>query len=295
MKSHPLLLALGGGALALASAGCSGGAEQSPEQLGATSAELTTTYQAENASDIDEGVVESIHAGFTGTGYLNINNFNNTFALYIVNRPVAGTVAVKVRYANGGTTNRPINVSAGGGGSAQIAGAPTGSWTNWVSATVNIAMAAGDNDFVLSSVSNDGMPNIDKFDLTQAFTRTFQAENAFDIDEGVVEAIHPGFTGTGYLNINNFNNTFAWYIVNSPAAATVAVTVRYANGGTTSRPIDVQGAGPSVRIAGAPTGSWSNWTTATVNVPLDAGDNDFFLFSVSNDGMPNVDKFDITW
>jgi exo-1,4-beta-D-glucosaminidase len=295
MNLH-LSVLVAGGLLGLASTACGGAPEQPEESLGTSAEALTTTYQAENAFDIDEGVIESIHAGFTGTGYLNINNFNNTFAWYIVNRPVAGTVAVKVRYANGGTTSRPINVSAGGGGSAQIAGAPTGSWSTWTTATVNIAMAAGDNDFFLSSVSNEGMPNIDKFDLTQAFTRTFQAENAFDIDEGVIETMHAGFTGTGYLNINNFNNTFAWYIVNSPAATTVAVKVRYANGGSSNRPINVSfGGGGSAQIAGAPTGSWSTWTTATVNIAVAAGDNDFFLFSVSNDGMPNIDKFDITW
>ena len=295
MKFHKLMVVTGG-VLTFASAGCSGGGEQNSEPLAESRAELTTTYQAEHAFDTEEGVTETINPGFTGTGYLNINNFNNTFAWYIINRPVAGTVAVKVRYANGGTTSRPILVDVGGGGSAQIAGAPTGSWSTWTTATVNVAMAAGDNDFFLHSVSNDGMPNIDKFDLTQAFTRTFQAETAFDIEEGVIETVNPGFTGTGYLNINNFNNTFAWYIVDSPAAATVAVKVRYANGGTTNRPIKVSaGGGGSAQIAGAPTGSWSTWTTATVNIALSAGNNDFFLTSVSNDGMPNIDKFDITW
>lgn len=293
MRMHARSLSYVGAVLAVVSVGCSSGVEQ--EKVASAASELTTTYQAENAFDIDEGVIESQHAGFTGSGYLNINNFDNTFAWYSIDRPVAGTVSLTVRYANGASTARPIRVSAGGGGSATIAGAPTGSWSTWTTATVNIAMAAGNNDFFLSSVTADGMPNIDKFDLAQSFTRAFQAEeNVFDIDEGVIESVNPGYTGTGYLNIDNFSNTFAWYVIDSPAAATVAVTVRYANGASTARPFDVQGR-TSARIAGTPTGSWSTWRTATVNIQLDAGEQDFHLFSVTNDGMPNIDKYDITW
>jgi hypothetical protein len=286
-------LLFAGVVLGFAMIGCSGTAPERAEQLGTVTEPLTTTYQAENAFDIDEGVIETQHAGYRGTGYLNINNFSNTFAWYIVERPIAGTVAVTVRYANGSSSNRPIDVTVGGGGSARITGAPTGSWSSWATATVNIAMAAGSNDLTLSSVVADGMPNIDEFSLSQTFTRTYQAEAAFDIDEGVIETIHPGYTGTGYLNINNFNNTFAWYIVDSPAALTVPLTVRYANGSGTNRPIQVFPGGG--QVTGAPTGSWSTWVTATVNVPLAAGDNDVILSSVVNDGMPNVDKFDITW
>lgn len=291
MKWHAFAAGMG---LALSSIGCSGSFE-TDEALGTAQAALTTTYQAENAFDIDEGVIETIHAGYRGTGYLNIDNFNNTFAWYIINRPVAGTVAVTVRYANGGTTNRPIRVSAGSS-SAQITGAPTGSWTTWATATVNITFAAGNNDFFLTSVSNDGMPNVDEFSLAQTFTRTYQAESAFDTEEGVTESIHAGYTGSGYLNIDNAVGTFAWYIVNSPAAVTVPVTVRYANGTTGNRPIAVSAnGGPPVQVTAAPTGSWTTWTTATVNIPLQAGDNDFFLTSVVSGGMPNIDKFDITW
>jgi len=282
--------------LALTSMGCSNTVGEGAEPLGSAASELTTTYQAENAFDIEEGVVETQHAGFTGTGYLNIDNDKNTFAWYIVNRPAAGKVTIKVRYANGASTARPFTVHVGEGtGSGTIAGAPTGSWSTWTTGTVSFDMKAGNQDFFLSSQTADGMPNIDKFDITQSFTRTFQAEeNVFDIDEGVFETEHAGFTGTSYLNINNFRDTFAWYRITSPAAATVAVTVRYANGGSKARPFTVQGASGAT-IPGTPTGSWSTWRTATVNIQLDEGEQDFFLQSTVDEGMPNIDKYDITW
>ena len=292
-----IIVSLGGAAL-FALSGCSGAGanDQAAEGVDATQSALTTTYQAENAFDIEEGVVETVNAGFTGTGYVNVVNAIDSRIWYIVNSPVTGSATIKVRYANGNTTARPIQIVINGANGPLLSGAPTGSWTTWVTATATINLSAGNNDLLLWSTVSGGLPNIDKFDITQSFTKTFQAENAFDIEEGVIETVNPGFTGTGYLNINNFANTFAWYIVNSPSAATVSVKVRYANGGSTNRPIKVStGGSAGVTIAGAPTGSWSTWTTATVSVNLAAGNNDFFLTSVSADGMPNVDKFDITW
>ncbi len=293
MKWYTLALGLG---IALSAAGCAD-IEENEEALGTTTQALSTTYQAENdIFDLDEGVIESTNAGYNGSGYVNVDNGANTYAWYIINRPVAGTVAVTVRYANGGTTNRPIRVHLGGQTGVQIAGAPTGSWSTWVNATVNIAFAAGNNDFYLSSVSNDGMPNIDQFSLSQTYTNTYQAESAFDIEEGVVETINAGYSGSGYLNIDNDSNSFAWYKVESPAAVTVPVTVRYANGTTGNRPIAVSvNGGTPVQITGAPTGSWTTWVNATVNVPLSAGSNDLILASVVSGGMPNIDRFSITW
>lgn len=276
-------------------AGCSA-TEVGDQGIETTAAALTTSYQAENAFDIEEGVVETTNAGFTGTGYVNVVNAVDSRIWNIVNAPVSGPTTIKVRYANGDAKARPIQLVVNGANGPLLSGAPTGGWSTWVTATATINLTAGNNDVFFWSTVAAGLPNIDKFDITQAFTKTYQAEAAFDIEEGVVESIHPGFTGTGYLNIDNFANTFAWYIINSPASATVSVKVRYANGTSGARPIQVSANGSAGgRIAGAPTGSWSTWTSATTSVNLTAGDNDFFLTSVSADGMPNIDKFDITW
>jgi endoglucanase len=144
-----------------------------------------------------------------------------------------------------------------------------------------------------SASETPGEANVDS--VTGALTTTYQAESAFDLEEGVVETVNAGYTGSGYVNIDNDPNTFAWYIINQPSAKTVAVTVRYANGTAVNRPFDVHANGhSSIRASGAPTGSWTTWKTVTVNVPVDAGSNDFFFSSVTADGMPNIDKFDIT-
>ena len=158
-----------GGLLVASLAGCSGGdmgATAGESQVASATGALTTTFQAENAFDLDEGVVETVNGGFTGTGYVNIDNDASSFAWYIINQPTTKTVSVAVRYANGTAVNRPFDVHANGHANVRIAGTPTGSWTTWRTSTINVAVDAGSNDFFLSSVTANGMPNIDKFDIT---------------------------------------------------------------------------------------------------------------------------------
>src|SRR5262249_25889944 len=96
-----------------------------------------------------------------------LNNFSNTFMLHVYNSPVTATVSLRVRYANGATSNRPIAITVNGASGGTVNGAPTGAWTTWVlSPPVTVNLIAGNNDIVHSSVVAAGMPNIDPFDLT---------------------------------------------------------------------------------------------------------------------------------
>jgi hypothetical protein len=114
------------------------------------------------------------------------------------------------------------------------------------------------------------------------------------LEEGVRETINAGYTGSSYVNIDNNASTFAWYVFTRSTAKTVTVRIRYANGTGVNRPIDIHSNGnPTVRVTGAPTGAWTTWNWVTASVKLDAGSNDFFLNSVTADGMPNIDKFEI--
>jgi hypothetical protein len=287
---------LSGLGLVLGATACTG--ELPTEDITEAREALTTVYQAEAATDIDEGVVESEHAGFTGTGYVNINNFSDTFMLHIVNAPVANATTLRVRYANGTSSSRPIAVIVNGVTAGTMTGAPTGAWTTWVtSPAISINLLAGNNDIVHSSVVSAGMPNIDRFEIAQTFTQQVQAEAATDINEGVVENEHAGFTGTGYVNINNFSDTFMFHVVNSPVTATASLRVRYANGTSSSRPIAVTVNGVGVgTVSGGPTGAWTSWVVSPpISVNLVAGNNDIVHSSVVSAGMPNIDRFDLTF
>src|SRR5688500_750410 len=91
----------------------------------------TTTYQAENAT-ISQAVVESNHAGFTGTGFVNYNNVVGSFVEFTVSAAAASNAMLSFRYANGTTTNRPMSISVNGTVvSSSLAFNPTGAWTTW--------------------------------------------------------------------------------------------------------------------------------------------------------------------
>src|SRR5262245_9089867 len=103
-------------------------------------AAASVRYEAE-AATITQGVVESNHAGFTGTGFVNYDNVPGCTFQFAVTAAGARTAALTFRFANGTTTNRPMDIIVNG---ALVAGARafpgTGSWTSWQTATINATL-----------------------------------------------------------------------------------------------------------------------------------------------------------
>src|SRR5438093_9955312 len=95
----------------------------------------TTTYQAENAT-IFHGTVDSDHAGFTGTGFVNYTNEVGSWVEWSVNVGTAGSTSLVFRFANGTTTSRPMTVAMDGSTVSTPSFAGTGSWTSWTTTTV---------------------------------------------------------------------------------------------------------------------------------------------------------------
>ncbi len=64
-----------------------------PTSAGATSpapAPAATDYQAETAT-ISQGLIESNHAGYTGTGFVNYDNQTNSYVQFTVTADVGRT------------------------------------------------------------------------------------------------------------------------------------------------------------------------------------------------------------
>src|SRR5437016_12858760 len=70
-------------------------------------------YEAENAT-ISQGAVESNWAGFSGTGFVNYNNVTGSYVEWTIAGAAAGASALAIRFANGTTTNRPMNITVNG-------------------------------------------------------------------------------------------------------------------------------------------------------------------------------------
>ncbi|WP_394823088.1 cellulase family glycosylhydrolase [Pendulispora albinea] len=119
-------------------------------------------YQAENATIVD-GVVESNHTGYTGSGFVNYNNAVGSYVEFTINAAAAGSSTLTLRYANGTTTNRPMDISVNGAVvSAGLAFGGTGAWTNWADAKVNVTLKAGANVVRATATTANGGPNLDR-------------------------------------------------------------------------------------------------------------------------------------
>ncbi|MFI6318018.1 glycosyl hydrolase family 28 protein [Nonomuraea sp. NPDC050556] len=112
-------------------------------------------YEAENAV-IAQGVVESNHAGYSGTGFVNGDNVIGAY----VEWTVTGPGALKVRSANGTTTNRPMALSVDGGAATTVNFPGTGAWTTWTTTSLG-TLTAGSHTVRLTSTTANGGPNLD--------------------------------------------------------------------------------------------------------------------------------------
>ena len=116
-------------------------------------------------------------------------------------------------------------------------------------------------------------------------------ENAagFCAVDGVIEAINGGFTGAGYANSNNAAGAFVRWAVNAPAAGNYMVAIRYA--GVTDRPATVRINGSIVQnnLPLITTSAWTSWSSQTLTVALNNGNNVIELAANGADGLPNID------
>lgn len=122
-------------------------------------------YQAE-AATITQGVVESNHTGYTGSGFVNGDNVIGSGVEFTVNAAAAGSTPITVRFANGTTANRPMSVALNGASPALTQSFPaTGAWTTWNTVTFNLPLNAGANRIRLISTTANGGPNLDRLSV----------------------------------------------------------------------------------------------------------------------------------
>lgn len=112
-----------------------------------------------------EGVLEATNSGYQGEGYFNFDNVNGSSATYYLVSSGNQTVTLGFRYANGGSSARPLTVSVNGNNQGTISGDITGGWTSWSSEAKSINLIDGVNTIILTATSNDGGPNFDLISL----------------------------------------------------------------------------------------------------------------------------------
>ena len=255
-----------------------------------------TRYEVENAT-ISQGLVESNHPGFSGAGFVNTNNVVGSSVQWTINALSAGTATLTFRYANGVTTDRPMDITVNGSPvAAALPFPPTANWDTWASTSITASVNAGTNTVKATATTAGGGPNLDFLDVdVAARTTDLQAENA-TISQGAVATNHTGFTGTGFVDYNMVAGSFVEWTVVAPAAGTVDFQIRYANGTTANRPMDitVNGTLVSDELAFTFTNSWDTWQDATFQARLDAGTKKVRATATTASGGPNVDRLRVS-
>ncbi len=158
---------------------CSAGIATAVLPLAASAS--STRYEAETGT-ISSGTVDSNHAGFTGTGFVNLTNAVGSYLELGVPASAAGTATLTFRYSNGTATDRPMTISVNGAVVAPALSFPaTGSWDTWANASVTATLTAGTNTIRATSNTSDGGPNLD----------------SVTVSTGTVPSSSPTPTGTG--------------------------------------------------------------------------------------------------
>jgi endoglucanase len=265
-------------------------------QLSTSASAAVVRYEAETAT-ISQGTVSSQHAGFSGTGFVDYTNVAGSYVQWTVNAAAAGPAALTIRFANGSTSARPMDITVNGEmASDELSFPVTGAWTTWQTVNLTATLDAGSNTIRAAATSANGGPNVDylEADTATAPGDSLQAENA-TISQGMAESVHAGFTGTGYVNYNNVADSYVEWTITGATAGPATLGIRYANGSTGPRPMNItvngEQAGSTQQFPA--TGAWTNWATATIGATLIGGTNTVRATATTAGGGPNVDRLNV--
>ena len=252
--------------------------------------------QAEQA-ELSGARVSSGNAGYTGTGYADYANASGDYVRWAADVATAGEYTLEFRYANGGGSDRPLELRVNGAVvNPRLSFPTTGSWSTWRTVSARVTLPAGSNTIQLTSVGSNG-PNLDAVTIRPATTNpgptTVQAESAAMFGARPSN-INAGYTGGGYADYANASGDWVEFAVDSAAAGTRTLTFRHANGSSIDRPLElrVNGVVVNPRLSFAPTGSWTTWREVSVTTTLAQGVNRVRVTSIGFNG-PNLDALTV--
>lgn len=252
---------------------------------------ISDTLEAELAV-LNLAIVDTDHAGYTGTGFVNYLNLKGDFIEWDLKKDNAGSIALTFRYANGALYNRPLQLQVNGAVvAADLAFEPTGGWDKWSTVTFNAKSIAGNNKIRLSAIGLSG-PNIDHVvwkDLPNATAGILEAELA-TVHSATVSSNQPGFTGNGFVDYLHSDGDYIEWSLDRLSSGNTELDFRYANGSSYDRPLrlEVNGVILADKFSFIPTGDWTQWSTSSFTADLVQGTNTIRLTAVGYSG-PNMD------
>jgi hypothetical protein len=209
-----------------------------------------------------------------------------TYRLSLFARTSGSLSAAQVTVTDAGGASRTLNIPASSGWTRrELAGIPLSAGA----ATITVRAASANGYLVVDDVAlvrtSSGQP---------PSAQRYEAETAPAVCQGTIDSDRAGFSGTGFCNGTNAAGAYAQFSVNASTAGTASVAIRFANGGSGTRPANLVVDGVTVAtVPFASTGTWTTWATTTVTVPLNPGGNTVRLDPTTANGLPNVDFVDV--
>ncbi|MGW2310065.1 carbohydrate-binding protein [Actinomadura luteofluorescens] len=120
-----------------------------------------TRYEAETSPAVCTGTIDSNHSGYSGSGFCNATNRAGAYAQLTVNASAAGSVTLRVRFANGTSAARAADVAVNGAAVPAMSFEGTASWDAWATKTITVPVNAGANTVRFTPTGAEGLPNID--------------------------------------------------------------------------------------------------------------------------------------
>ncbi|WP_333770236.1 CBM35 domain-containing protein [Streptomyces sp. IBSBF 2435] len=249
--------------------------------LRASASTAGTVYEAESAALSGGAVTATEHTGYTGSGFVagyTDTDKGSAATTFAVTAPTAGGYVSTLRYANGTTAAQTLSVYVNGAKVTQISLPATADWSTWGTFATPVTLKSGADTVAYRFDSTDsGNVNLDNITLAAAAAPQagqYEAESAALSGGAVIAGDHTGFTGSGFVSgytDGNKGSAATTFSVSAAGAGSTPVTLRYANGTTTTRTLSVYVNGAKVTQISLPaTADWNTWGTASQNLTLKA-------------------------
>ncbi|AMJ62924.1 carbohydrate-binding protein [Bosea sp. PAMC 26642] len=239
-------------------------------------------------------------------GYADFGASNADFVTFTFSVPAdqAGSGMIKVRFANGGTADRPLGLVVNGAAAGTVSFLPpvgvTGdaAWTTWQVVDVPVSLVAGLNTVTFQATAGTG-PNIDQIEVLAPEPTTqnvpyayYEAENAQLVGATVVTE-NRNQEGAGFVDFVGTGNQSITWTVNSANAGSFEIAFRYALADSKAdRPLSLTVNGVSlgqVNFEGFGPDAENTWQFQTALVNLVQGANTITVTAPNAVG-PNIDQ-----
>ena len=238
-------------------------------------------YEAEEGEMIGGAGPGSSHTGYTGDCYVAGLDNPNRGVTVTVDVPRAGSYMIGVRYSasNPSTMGVYVGENADGAQTMHFGKVLNASWENWSTSYISLDLAEGENDitFLRRDGVDGGAINMDSVTVTDSVI--YEAEDAV-IFEGnhTLATDHAGYSGRGFMAHFNQDGNGTEFHVDVARAGVYTVAFRYqsAQGDTRTLSLYVNGEETAYAVSFPRNNQdWTDdiWTYATINIPLQAGEN----------------------